>query len=205
MNAPEIAGPSSAGAARFWSTWIRPITVPMMPTVGAKPPAVVNRPATCAWRAARPSISDSRIACTRSESVPSTTSCRPLRVKASSILATSSSRASRPLRRAFSDSSTIWPMAPAESIDRALERHDGRLGRGHERAGSSSTPSWRRPCRPTIRISAGMLRNVTGFVPSMIAARNSAPNAHCDADCGDCLHCLPFLRCDRRRPWRRVA
>jgi chemotaxis protein MotA len=39
MKAPEIAGPSVAGCERFSSTWIRPITVPVMPSVGAKPPA----------------------------------------------------------------------------------------------------------------------------------------------------------------------
>ena len=77
MNAPEIAGPSVDGADRFSSTWMRPMTVPMMPSVGAKPPAVVNMPAIWPWRCAIPSTSDSRIVRTRSESVPSTTSWRP--------------------------------------------------------------------------------------------------------------------------------
>ena len=34
-NAPAIRWPSSAGLLRFSSTWTRPMTVPMMPMVGA--------------------------------------------------------------------------------------------------------------------------------------------------------------------------
>src|SRR5439155_11742514 len=36
MNAPEIAGPRVDGADRFSRTWISPMTVPMIPRVGAK-------------------------------------------------------------------------------------------------------------------------------------------------------------------------
>ena len=42
MNAAEIDGPSVAGADRFWSTCTSPMTVPMIPIVGAKPPAFSN-------------------------------------------------------------------------------------------------------------------------------------------------------------------
>ena len=42
MKALEIAGPSVEGAARFWSTCTSPITVPMIPIVGANPPAFSN-------------------------------------------------------------------------------------------------------------------------------------------------------------------
>ena len=61
------------------------MTVPMMPIVGAKPPAFSNGPAPSWWRAIMPSISASRTSRTSSGSEPSTTSCRPLRVKSSSI------------------------------------------------------------------------------------------------------------------------
>jgi hypothetical protein len=42
MKAEEIDGPSVSGALRFLSTCTRPKTVPMMPMVGAKPPALSN-------------------------------------------------------------------------------------------------------------------------------------------------------------------
>ena len=42
MKAEEIEGPSVAGADRFWSTWTSPMTVPMIPIVGANPPAFSN-------------------------------------------------------------------------------------------------------------------------------------------------------------------
>jgi hypothetical protein len=108
MNAAEIDGPSAAGAARFWSTCTRPSTVPMMPIVGAKPPAFSNGAAEASWRAAIPSTSASRIACTISGSVPSTTSCRALRVKGSSISDSIASSASSPSRRALSARDTSW-------------------------------------------------------------------------------------------------
>ena len=99
-------------------------------------------------------------------------------MNASSILATSSSRASRPLRRAFSESSTIWPMEPAELIDVPLNDMMAALGavmkqrKFVEAIVAPTVP-------PVIRIRAGMLRKVTGFVPSMIAARNSARERDC--------------------------
>ena len=34
-NAPAMRWPSFSGSLRFSSTWIRPMTVPMMPIVGA--------------------------------------------------------------------------------------------------------------------------------------------------------------------------
>src|SRR3954452_7488417 len=102
MKAPEIAGPRVAGASRFSSTCTRPMTVPMMPIVGEKPPAFSNGITAAWWRPIMPSISFSRISRTSSGSVPSTTSCRPLRVKSSSSWATSSSSARRPSRRARS-------------------------------------------------------------------------------------------------------
>jgi hypothetical protein len=40
-----MSGPSVSGWFRFAITLMRPMTVPRMPIVGAKPPAVANRPA----------------------------------------------------------------------------------------------------------------------------------------------------------------
>src|SRR3954449_10546621 len=106
MNAPEIAGPSVSGGARFASTWMRPMTVPMMPMVGEKPPASLKTLALAEWRPAMASVSISRTSATTSASVPSTTSCRPFLVNSSSILPISSSSASRPSRRARSARAT---------------------------------------------------------------------------------------------------
>ncbi len=86
------------------STCTSPSTVPMIPIVGANPPAFSNGAAPASWRAAMPSTSASRIAWTISGSVPSTTSCRALRVKVSSISPSWASSASRPSRRALSAS-----------------------------------------------------------------------------------------------------
>ena len=86
-NAVEIDGPRVEGAARFCSTCTSPSTVPMIPIVGANPPAFSKGAAPASWRAAMPSTSASMIACTISGSVPSTTSCRALRVKESSTSA----------------------------------------------------------------------------------------------------------------------
>ena len=51
MKAPEIDGPRVSGALEVAaSTCTRPMTVPMMPIVGAKPPAVSNTSAPSLWR-----------------------------------------------------------------------------------------------------------------------------------------------------------
>src|SRR4029078_4291459 len=56
MNAPEIDGPRVSGCDRFSSTCTRPITVPMMPIVGAKPPALSKGSAAGRWGAGQPAV-----------------------------------------------------------------------------------------------------------------------------------------------------
>ena len=50
MNAEAIMGPSVEGVDRFWSTWRSPMTVPMIPMVGAKPPMFAKKVAPALWR-----------------------------------------------------------------------------------------------------------------------------------------------------------
>jgi hypothetical protein len=67
-------------------------------------------------------------------------------------------------------------MAPAELIDVPLNDRMAALGppmKERKFVDAITAP----PVPPQIRMSAGMLRNATGFVPSMMAARNSEPNA----------------------------
>src|SRR4051794_10032462 len=168
MNALEIAGPSVSGCDRFSSTCTRPITVPMMPMVGAKPPALSNGSTLWRWRAVMPSISASRISRTRSGSVPSTTSCSPFLRYSSSMPSISSSRASRPSRRARSakrTSSTTLPPRSASSPARTFLYSAGIFFMASMPHEAMQTP----PVPAKMISSADGWMKAVGMVPSITA------------------------------------
>ena len=111
-----IAGPMVSGLSRCPSTCTSERTVPMMPTVGAKPPACWKALAFWWWRPAMDSTSRSRMSLTSSGSVPSTTRRTPFSMNASSTACASSSSASRPSRRARSAMRTSVRMAFGRSM-----------------------------------------------------------------------------------------
>jgi hypothetical protein len=99
-----FAEPESEPSA--FSIAIRPSTVPMIPSVGEKPPIVMKTPSALLLRSWTNWISVSRILRMMSVSRPSMTSWMPLRMKSSSSAAASFSSASNPSRRAFSANET---------------------------------------------------------------------------------------------------
>ncbi len=167
MNAEEIAGPSVEGADRLASTWTRPMTVPMIPIVGAKPPAFSNGIAPSWWRARMPSISASRTSATSSGSEPSTTSCIPLRVKSSSMSLVWESSASRPSRRACSAKPTSRWTRPVTSSSGGLNASLYSVGMRLQSSMPTDASVAPRVPPSTIR-NAGMSMNEAGEVPLMI-------------------------------------
>ncbi len=109
-NALAMSGPSSSGLPRFASTWVRDTTVPMMPTVGAKPPRPMKNALALRIGAAFDSISSSSRIRSSSPSVPSAMFCRAFFMNGSSCLSASCSSASRPLARAVSANPTTSSM-----------------------------------------------------------------------------------------------
>src|SRR4051812_638064 len=110
-KAPAMEWPRLDGSFRFSSTWVSETTVPMMPTVGAKPPSelknlLAERP-TFSVAAASSSI----MIRSSSASMPSATFCSAFLRKGSFTSADFASRASRPSLRATSASSTSRSMS----------------------------------------------------------------------------------------------
>src|SRR5579875_3745923 len=176
MKAEEIAGPSVDGAARFWSTCTSPITVPMIPIVGAKPPAFSNGIAPSWWRAIMPSISASRMSRTSSGSEPSTTSWSPLRVKSSSISEALESSANSPSRRACSAKPTSCCTRALRSISGGPNTSLYSVGMRFI-AGIPQLASVAPPVPQMMIKSAGMSMKAAGLVPPIIADMSIPPAA----------------------------
>ena len=152
MNALEMAGPSVPGSERFSSTCTRPMTVPMMPSVGAKPPVV--------WKAALPAVAGLHGVQVRLQDVLDELGVGAvddqrdaLPQNGSSTFCVSSSSDSRPSRRAFSAMPTIVLIDPTLSIVAPLYFMDTMMSFGICRNAlrPDERRSSRRPCPETIR------------------------------------------------------
>ena len=129
VKAAAIMGPRVEGVDRFCRTCSRPMTVPMMPMVGAKPAMSAKNLAPALWRDFMASRSCSRMSLISSGSEPSTAISMPLRRKVSSIWRASSSRARSPCRRAFSAKETTTATASSGAVTLAVRADFRILGR----------------------------------------------------------------------------
>src|SRR6478672_6911315 len=173
-NAPAMSSPSLSGLLRLPSTWIRPITVPMMPRVGAYPPMSPKNLMPTLSAAFFEAISASRMSAISSASVPSTVSSMPLRSNGSSTSRTMSSRASRPSRRARSAIATMtatmsWPSGTLPST--AFFSAAKTVPRSRMRPPAMAAPKV--PTKTSSR--AGSMSSAPGLPPSRIIESRTAP------------------------------
>src|SRR4051794_13143324 len=176
-KALAISGPIDSGSERFSITWISPMTVPMMPMVGAYPPMPLKNFAAALSSAFFALISDSRMARRSSGSVPSMLICRPRLRKGSSIFLTSASSASRPSLRAFSARLTsVWMPSliggTAGGSSAILNQAPIFLTSLIEEPATAAPK-----VPPKTRISGGIRMIAIGLEPSRIIVSRIAPNA----------------------------